>query len=130
MAELTTDTLEQLKERLGNRRQALRTKLHEERSRISSERLSDTAGEVRDSGDESAAVERTDLESAIIERDAVELREIDGALLRIEEGTYGDCVECGGEIEDARLDVYPTARRCSRCQNVLEKQYANGRGAA
>jgi DnaK suppressor protein len=130
MAELTTDTLEQLKERLGNRRQALRTKLHEERSRISSERLSDTAGEVRDSGDESAAAERTDLESAIIERDAVELREIDGALLRIEEGTYGDCVECGGEIEDARLDVYPTARRCSRCQNVLEKQYANGRGAA
>lgn len=48
-------------------------------------------------------------------RRAMELRRIDAALERLEEGDYGYCVECGEEIETKRLDVDPAAPRCAGC---------------
>ncbi|WP_296676820.1 TraR/DksA family transcriptional regulator [Novosphingobium sp.] len=45
----------------------------------------------------------------------VEIRDIRHALLRIENGTYGICVVCGGKIGAARLDALPTATRCIGC---------------
>lgn len=48
-------------------------------------------------------------------RRAMELRRIDAALERVEEGDYGYCVECGEEIEAKRLDVDPAAPRCAGC---------------
>lgn len=48
-------------------------------------------------------------------RRAMELRRIDAALERLEEGDYGYCVECGEEIEAKRLDVDPAAPRCAGC---------------
>ena len=44
-----------------------------------------------------------------------EVRRIDAALGRIEEGTYGECLECGGDISEARLDVLPDAALCKTC---------------
>lgn len=43
------------------------------------------------------------------------LSAIEAALERIEQGTYGRCEVCGGEIEPARLDARPAAVRCVRC---------------
>jgi len=40
------------------------------------------------------------------------LSEIDAALKRIEDGTYGKCDACGREIDTERLEVYPWARLC------------------
>jgi RNA polymerase-binding protein DksA len=40
------------------------------------------------------------------------LAEIDAALKRIEEGTYGTCVRCGKEISPERLEAYPWASLC------------------
>ena len=37
------------------------------------------------------------------------------ALMRIENGTYGACVNCGAEIPEARLEVQPTATACVKC---------------
>lgn len=48
-------------------------------------------------------------------RRAMELRRIDAALERVEEGDPGYCVECGEEIEAKRLDVDPAAPRCAGC---------------
>lgn len=127
--DLNRETVERLKHRLTERRDALWAKLQEERARQSAETVTDIGGEVRDPGDESVAAERTDLGNAMLGRDVGEFREVEGALARINEGVYGICVECGTEIEEARLEAYPSAKRCSRCQNVLEKQYANGSGA-
>ncbi len=50
--------------------------------------------------------------------------EIDDALRRIEEGTYGVCEECNGTIERVRLDALPFVRMCIKCQSNIEK---NGR---
>ena len=49
-----------------------------------------------------------------------ELRAIDAALERIEEGTYFECRRCGGEISDARLKALPYADLCIDCAKTSE----------
>lgn len=44
-----------------------------------------------------------------------ELRMIDAALQRIEDGSYGICVTCGDPISEERLDVVPQAPKCRDC---------------
>ncbi len=48
------------------------------------------------------------------------LAEIDAALKRIEDGTYGTCVNCGGEIPLARLEAQPWASLCIDCKRRAE----------
>ncbi len=47
--------------------------------------------------------------------DLTELRRIDAALARIEDGSYGDCVKCGTAISDARLALLPDTPLCKNC---------------
>ena len=44
-----------------------------------------------------------------------DLRQIEAALIRIEDGSYGICAKCGTEIEEARLDVLPYTPFCKDC---------------
>ena len=48
------------------------------------------------------------------------LAEIDRALQRIDDGTYGTCVSCGDEIAPARLEVNPWASLCIDCKRRAE----------
>jgi RNA polymerase-binding transcription factor len=48
------------------------------------------------------------------------LSEIEGALERIEEGTYGTCVNCGKPIAEERLAAIPWATYCIDCKRILE----------
>jgi DnaK suppressor protein len=48
------------------------------------------------------------------------LSEIDGALMRIEDGTYGICVNCGQEIPRERLEANPWASLCIDCKRKAE----------
>lgn len=50
-----------------------------------------------------------------------EIDQIDKALDKIEEGSYGKCSKCGDQIEEKRLEFNPSATHCSKCQNKLEK---------
>jgi RNA polymerase-binding protein DksA len=49
------------------------------------------------------------------------LYEIDDALRRIEQGTYGVCESCGKAIEKARLMAMPSARMCVKCKSEAER---------
>ena len=49
------------------------------------------------------------------------LYDIDDALRRIDDGTYGSCEECGCQVEKARLEALPFARLCIRCKSEKEK---------
>jgi len=66
-----------------------------------------------------------DLESGIavaeIERDAAELNAVLAALARIEEGSYGQCTDCGGPIAFERLLAQPQAPRCIRCETERDR---------
>lgn len=52
------------------------------------------------------------------------IAEIDAALARVEDGTYGECEECENPIPIARLRAIPTARRCVECQAAEERHQA------
>ncbi|MBJ6727894.1 TraR/DksA family transcriptional regulator [Geomesophilobacter sediminis] len=58
------------------------------------------------------------------DREREKLRNIDEALLRLEEGEYGICEECEEEIPMGRLKIVPFARHCVKCKSDLEKQQA------
>ena len=60
------------------------------------------------------------------ERESQLIADIDQALLRIREGSYGLCVRCNRPIDERRLEALPTARYDAACQAALE----NERGAA
>ena len=75
---------------------------------------------MEDTDDWAVADLETALDVAEVSRDAAELHEVDAALARIEDDTYGTCLECGAPIPFARLDAYPMAARCIACQEHLE----------
>lgn len=75
-----------------------------------------------DAGDRSEADRETDTTISMAQRHAAELQEIDAALARIADGSYGVCDECGGDIGAARLEAQPTARLCIACQERLEQR--------
>ena len=59
--------------------------------------------------------------------------ELDRALRRIEEGTYGVCARCEGPIHSQRLQALPEAPLCQECQRTIESELrvnSPGRGGA
>ena len=62
-------------------------------------------------------------------RDTRELDDIGAALKRIDDDTYGECVDCGEDIPRPRLDANPSAARCIPCQEKLEAREGGVRTA-
>jgi DnaK suppressor protein len=62
----------------------------------------------------SIAVERL-TQVAAHEQMLGQLEEVDRALQKLDEGTYGTCDACGAEIPEGRLEVHPSAVRCVAC---------------
>ncbi len=103
--------------------------LLETERRQASRRLADLTGdfdEVVEASRDSNADDEHDPEGATIafERSQVSalvrqvqrhLAEVDAAIQRLEDGTYGTCARCGQPIADARLEVRPAASTCIRC---------------
>jgi len=80
--------------------------------------------------DDAAAETQRQADVAHLARSATALHEIDSALARIDDGVYGLCVDCEEPIDPRRLEAYPAALRCARCQQLFETQRsrAGGRG--
>src|SRR5215468_8595277 len=49
------------------------------------------------------------------------LQMVDNALSRIREGSFGECIHCGKEINAKRLEAVPWTRHCIECQEKLEQ---------
>ena len=97
--------------------------LSEVQGRIRDQREADAWGkvhEVLDAGESSEADIQEDIEFALIQMKAETLTKINDALQRLEEGTYGYCADCGGEISDKRLRALPFAVRCKECEEGRE----------
>jgi RNA polymerase-binding protein DksA len=60
------------------------------------------------------------LSLALLETESSSIREIDLALERMNEGTYGSCEECGNPIGRTRLRALPQATRCRTCKSLEE----------
>lgn len=80
---------------------------------------------VSDIGDilDSVSEERTrELDMILTDREKQKLKQIDDALDKIEENTYGFCEECGVKIPRARLKVVPFAKYCVECKEAIERE--------
>jgi len=76
----------------------------------------------QDSADEAYNIYNKNLMLGKVETDAIKLQLVEQALGRINNDTYGICIECEDEIEDRRLEFVPFARFCTECKSDLEKK--------
>jgi DnaK suppressor protein len=125
MANLTNDQLGQLRQKLLDRQRVLVNEVRDKREQAAAEGNEDAMGTVGDAGDESVMRMITDLDIQEAGRDVEELNDIEAALRRLDDGTYGDCDDCGQEIGFPRLNVQPTATRCITDQEKFEKTFAH-----
>lgn len=90
------------------------------------QRLSQTTADVRDARSDATADDEHDPDGPTMTQEwaqltglsasaAAELHDIDRAIQRLRDGTYGTCTACGGPVGRARLDARPTAELCIDC---------------
>jgi DnaK suppressor protein len=113
-------TAQKYKHRLVAERDALLAQIDAQRggpiSRV------DAASDALDKSEDDNAQIQTgrDVAFAINEHETAELLAIEAALLRIKEGVYGLCVNCGSHIPAPRIDAAPHTLRCIACQTTFE----------
>lgn len=111
-----------LKDELEKRRTELRAQLDRGLADAGRNNLRELSGGIGDAGDEAVAELAASGRLAVLQFDTEELADTEAALERIREGVFGACIACGEEIAEERLRVYPTAKRCLRCQEEHEQQ--------
>jgi DnaK suppressor protein len=79
---------------------------------------------VMDPADLSLMDHNKELALQLGDRESQMVADIDQALMRIKEGSYGICARCGKLIDERRLEAVPTARYDAACQTEIE--HANG----
>jgi DnaK suppressor protein len=115
---------EVLKRMLEDRRREIQEKLRSLRETLPAE-----ADLVKDAEEQSVDDFIQEVDFALMEMKSETLAKIDEAIRRLENGTYGVCVECGGEIAEARLTALPFAALCRSCQEREEARDAEDREA-
>lgn len=125
MKHLTERQVEELTLRLTDRTRFLAARVREELAASDTQHYRDLAGAVTDTADEALASALVDVDTEIIDRHIIELRDIEAAHERMKQQTYGICIDCGDDVDYERLAVYPTAKRCVRCQQQRERVYAH-----
>ena len=76
---------------------------------------------IQDIGDEAANIYNRHVLLTLNENERMKLKEVDEALDRIENGTFGTCEECGEAIGLRRLEAKPVAKFCVPCKSKMEK---------
>jgi DnaK suppressor protein len=110
----------QLEQQMIARRATLRDEVLGHLGNSDDRELAELHGQVHDSGEESLADLLADINIKTIEQQGREIAAIEAALLRIRQGTYGVCQQCGVEIGEQRLRANPAAERCIACQEKAE----------
>ncbi len=109
--------LEAFKKRLEDRQRELRTNVSRNEQDGRTADL-DTAQDIADRASSSYQKEFLFHQSSS-ERQLLQM--VEAALSRIREGTFGECISCGNEINSKRLEAVPWTRYCIACQEKLEK---------
>ncbi len=110
--------LESLMRRLDRRRRELRAEALQPTGGESSDGISNVPLHLGDLGSHEAEEEVSYL---LMAGEELEIKEIQDALDRIEQGTFGRCEACGGGIGRERLEALPQSRYCIRCAKVREE---------
>jgi DnaK suppressor protein len=126
MSALNVQQITEFKARLRERATQLRGEIKQTLEKSEQESHVRIAEQARDLEDDSFSNLIVDVNLAEVDRDAAELRRIDGAMHRLLDGRYGFCEDCDKKIPVARLLAEPTASRCIECQERFEQTHATG----
>ena len=110
--------LESFKKRLEERQQELRKKVS---SQQQDGRAADPGDMAQDIADRAASSYTKEFLFHQSTNDRQLLGMVDGALGRIREGVFGQCISCGKEINPKRLEAVPWTRHCIECQELAEQ---------
>ena len=114
---MQTSELNYFKDILLSRKEQIESNI----SSVNSELQGMDTADLNDEGDHASANNSSLVESAIIEQQMQELKEIEVALGKIANGEYGICEMCEDEIGFQRLKVKPHAVYCIDCREIVEK---------
>ena len=89
------------------------------REGIAIEKSADQMDEIQLATERDLAIRNVDRESGL-------LREVKDALHRIQDSTFGTCMECEGAISPKRLAAVPWAARCIQCQEAADRDRREG----
>jgi len=111
------DNSDKVKKRLQAKRDELVADLAKNRQ-VSDETVDESA---QDMADRASSSYTKEFAYSLSEHDRKILLLIDGALARIDVGTYGVCVHCNAPVQEKRLEAVPWARHCLDCQELQDK---------
>ena len=109
--------LEYFKKRLETRQHELRTMV----TRNQEDGRSADQEATQDIADRAASSYNKEFLFSQSNNDRQLLQMVESALARIREGSFGECISCGKEINPKRLEAVPWTRHCIECQEKLEK---------
>ena len=114
---LSTKKLQQFKETLEGRILECERVLAnaEQETRANSARQADSVDQAAAEYERQTLAHKADVARQTIRR-------LSDALKRMSAGNFGECAQCGGEIEMKRLEAVPWARYCLKCQEAREQR--------
>jgi DnaK suppressor protein len=110
-------------------RKALEKKAEEIRHSMSAQKAAQVVSRLDIPSDEGDLSQHHHEEWIFLNRNTIDmklLREVSGALRRMDHGAYGVCAECEEPISGKRLDAVPWARYCVTCQEAIAARIADG----
>lgn len=119
-----------LKSKYKNYKRLLEEKAEELRSSMSAQRVAQMVSRKDRSSEEGDLSQQSHEEWIFLNRNTLDmklLRQVQDALRRIEQGSYGICHECEEPISPKRLDAVPWARYCVACQEELGRRASGDR---
>ena len=117
-----TINIQLMKERLEAKRAELKQQVGDLTEAYPTDDPIDASEGAQDFEDTAVDFVETQQEQAIDVNERALLTEVEAALKRIEDGTYGRCVDCGKVIPEKRLEAIPWAARCVEDQAKLEQR--------
>lgn len=126
---LSKEQIQEFKRLLEERRNALLVEIRQELLNSDNEQYVALAGQVHDLEEQSVADLLVDINLAVIDRHIIQLRDVEEALQRIAQGTYGRCIDSGEPIPIERLKAMPTAKRTEQAQERYEQSHAGAEHA-
>lgn len=117
------------KTRFDNFEKLLRKKAEEVRRSMSAQKVAQVVTRLDVPSDEGDLSQQSHEEWIFLNRNTLDiklLREVEAAVRRIGQGTYGVCHECEEPISSKRLDALPWAKYCVTCQEEIAARAARG----
>ena len=109
--------LEAFKKRLETRQQELRrmvSRTEQDGRRVDEDSAQDIADRAASSYNKEFLFHQSNNDRQLLQM-------VESALSRIREGSFGECISCGKEINPKRLEAVPWTRHCIECQEKLEQ---------